>query len=336
MSDTDTPLLEVRDLSLSVKTDSGQAQILDYVDFSISKGEILGIVGESGCGKSTLMRTVLGLPPRQAIIKSGRILFRGEDLLAMSPKDVARRIRGRAIGFIPQDPFMSFNPTFRIGKQMLEILRWSGLPDEPEGTKWDAHTRARHRERLVEILRAVQIPDPEQALERYPHQFSGGQRQRILIAGALAARPDLVLADEPTTALDVTTQMQILRLLQELAERFEVAMMFVTHDFGVVAQICDRVSVMYAGQTVETGTTTDIISAPTHPYTEMLMACHPERSDDIVGIPGHVSSPLAPPSGCRFHPRCSVAQTRCAQARPVFSGTAGQHRVACFVRGGTS
>ncbi len=327
------PILEVRDLSLSVRTDAGVAHILDHVDFSLMKGEVLGIVGESGCGKSTLIRTVLGLPPRNARIGSGEILFRGENLLALPARQVAARIRGRAIGFIPQDPFLSFNPTFTIGKQMLEILRWSGLPDEPEGTKWDRQTRDRHRTRLVEVLRAVQIPDPEEALTRYPHEFSGGQRQRILIAGALAARPDVVLADEPTTALDVTTQMQILKLLEELARQFDVAMLFVTHDFGVVAQICDRVSVMYAGQTVETGTALEIIDAPKHPYTEMLMACHPERSDALVGIPGQVSSPIDPPSGCRFAPRCPFVESRCTASRPPLAGPAGGRRIACAVRG---
>ena len=321
------PVLEVRDLSLSVRTDAGRARILDHVDFSIRPGEVFGVVGESGCGKSTLIRTVLGLPPKGASVDSGRILFRGEDLLASG-----RRVRSGAIGFIPQDPFQSFNPTFTVGKQMLEILRWSGLPDDPEGASGSRAARRRHRERLIEVLAAVQIPDPAEALDRHPHQFSGGQRQRILIAGALAARPALVLADEPTTALDVTTQMQILTLLQELAADHDVAMMFVTHDFGVVAQICDRVSVMYAGQTVETGSAADIVGDPRHPYTERLIACHPERSSAMEGIPGQVASPLAPPSGCRFHPRCDLARPDCREARPPLRRTGGARRLACVVR----
>ena len=326
------PVLEVRDLSLSVRTDAGRAQILDHVDFAIQPGEVFGVVGESGCGKSTLIRTVLGLPPKDSTIDTGRILFQGDDLLALSARQAARRIRGGAIGFIPQDPFQSFNPTFTVGKQMLEILRWTGLPDDPGGRTRTRAARRRHRDRLIEVLSAVQIPDPAEALSRYPHQFSGGQRQRILIAGALAAQPALVLADEPTTALDVTTQMQILTLLRGLAADYGVAMMFVTHDFGVVAQICDRVSVMYAGQTVETGTTADIIDRPRHPYTERLIACHPERSAAIEGIPGQVASPLAPPPGCRFHPRCGLALPACRAARPPLEGTDGAHRVACVVR----
>ena len=329
---TSDDILTVRDLSLSVRTDDGVAQILDFVDFSLARGEVLGIVGESGCGKSTLVRAILGLPPKDATIDTGQILFRGEDLLAMPAREVARKIRGRAIGFVPQDPFLAFNPVFTIGKQMLEILRWSGIPGDPSDVKWNAETRKRHRTRLIETLRAVQIPDPEEALDRYPHQFSGGQRQRILIAGALAARPDLILADEPTTALDVTTQMQIIKLLETLVKDFDVAMLFITHDFGVVAQICDRVSVMYAGQTVETARTADIIDKPLHPYSEMLMRCHPEKSSDIVGIPGQVSSPLSPPSGCRFHPRCPLAVADCAANRPPLERGSANHSLSCFVR----
>lgn len=329
----DKPILEVRNLSVSVRTDNGVARILDHVDFSISKGEVLGVVGESGCGKSTLLRCILGLPPKGASIDTGQIMFRSQNLLTMPPKEVARKIRGRAIGFIPQDPFQSFNPLFTVGKQMLEILRWSGLKDQSPDARYDREMRRRHKERFIEILRAVQIPDPEAALSRYPHEFSGGQRQRILIAGALASQPDLVLADEPTTALDVTTQMQILKLLQSLAKQFDVGMLFITHDFGVVAQICDRVSVMYSGQTVETSTASGIIDNPAHPYTEMLMRCHPERSSEIVGIPGQVSSPLDPPPGCRFNPRCPVAQDVCSQSRPHLRGKFGGHRLACHVRG---
>jgi oligopeptide/dipeptide ABC transporter ATP-binding protein len=179
----------------------------------------------------------------------------------------------------------------------------------------------------------VQIPDPEAALDRYPHQFSGGQRQRLLIAGALACRPRLVVADEPTSALDVTTQLQILRLLRALASRFGVSMLFVTHDFGVVAQLCDEVMVMYAGQSVEAGRTAEILDRPRHPYTQMLIACHPDRSADLAGIPGVVASPLAPPPGCRFHPRCPSVRPDCARARPAPVADAGGHAVRCVLHG---
>jgi ABC-type dipeptide/oligopeptide/nickel transport system ATPase component len=251
----DDRVLTVEGLRVTIPTDDGTAHILDHVDLAIPRGRIVGVVGESGCGKSTLARAVLGILPRDARVESGRILLDGEDLLALDQRALTGRIRGKEIGFIPQDPYLALNPTFRVGTQLLEILRWHGGPGG----------RAAHRARLLELLRAVQIPDPEIALDRYPHQFSGGQRQRLLIAGALACRPKLVIADEPTTALDVTTQLQILRLLRDLATDFGVSMLFVTHDFGVVAQLCDEVMVMYAGQSVEAGTTADIIERPRHP-----------------------------------------------------------------------
>jgi oligopeptide/dipeptide ABC transporter ATP-binding protein len=320
----------VRDLRVSVTGDEGVARILDFIDLSVKRGEVLGVVGESGCGKSTLLKAVLGLLPQGAVVESGQILFRDRDILKLSSAEIARSIRGRAMGFIPQDPFQSFNPVFTVGRQMMEILRWSGLPGEPEGTRWNRATRTRARARMIEVLRAVQIPDPEQALDRYPHQFSGGQRQRILIAGALAARPEVILADEPTTALDVTTQMQILKLLRQLAREFDVGMLFVSHDFGAVAQLCDRISVMYAGQTVETGPSAEVIKKPEHPYTRALIACHPDRDGELLGIPGQVGSPLDPPPGCRFHPRCTVAEAVCSQDRPDYRRIGPMRRVACI------
>ena len=323
------PLLKVQGLKISVRGDEGEAQILDFVDLEVDRGQILGVVGESGCGKSTLMKAILGLLPRGSEVVAGQILFKGEDILRLSPAEVARRIRGRAMSFIPQDPFQSFNPVFTVGRQMMEILRWSGLPGEPERGRWTSSTRARARARLVEVLRAVQIPDPEAALDRYPHQFSGGQRQRVLIAGALAARPELILADEPTTALDVTTQMQILKLLRQLAHEFDVGMLFVSHDFGAVAQLCDGVSVMYSGQTVESGPAAEVIRAPQHPYSRALLACHPDREGVLEGIPGQVGSPLAPPAGCRFHPRCPEAVDACHRARPDWLRTGPGRHVAC-------
>ncbi len=324
------PLLGVHDLRISVRGDEGTARILDFVDLSLSQGEVLGVVGESGCGKSTLLKAILGLLPRGANVESGRIQFRERDILKLSSAQMARGIRGRAIGFIPQDPFQSFNPVFTVGRQMMEILRWSGLPGEPPNARWTRAVRERARGRILEVFKAVQLPDPELALNRYPHQFSGGQRQRILIAGALAARPEVILADEPTTALDVTTQMQILKLLRQLAREFEVGMLFVSHDFGAVAQLCDRVSVMYAGQTVETGPAAELIPRPEHPYSRALLACHPDRDGDLVGIPGQVGSPLDPPPGCRFHPRCNIAEASCRVARPDYRQTGPGRKVACI------
>jgi len=326
------PILSVEGLTVSVGTDEGKARILDNASLSLVPGSIHGIVGESGCGKSTLIKTVLGLLPRRGQAEAGRILFEGRDLLPLPRTTMVKEVRGRAIGFIPQDPFQALNPVFRVGDQMLEVLRWHGMPGEaPPSGRMDRARRARYVAHLVSLLRAVQLPDPEAALERYPHQFSGGQRQRLLIAAALACGPKVILADEPTTALDVTTQLQILKLLRQIAAERELSMVFVTHDFGVVAQLCDTVTVMYAGQTVESGPVRGVLHHPLHPYSRMLLACHPDRAAELAGIPGAVPSPLRPPPGCRFHPRCPEARPACSAARPPVVEKLPAHAVACVL-----
>ncbi len=306
------PTLRVQGLKISIRTDDGQARILDDIGFSLEPGRILGVVGESGCGKSTLIRAIMGILPKGASVDGGEIWFEGENLLAFSEAELNAGVRSSRIGFIPQDPLLALNPVFKVGTQMLEVMRWHA-PDD--GTKGSARHKA-HVARLVHLLRRMQVPDPENALERYPHQFSGGQRQRLLIAAALACAPGLVIADEPTTALDVTTQHQILLLLRELVAEFGISMLFVTHDFGVVAELCDDLCVIYAGQTVEAGTVQSILDAPAHPYTKALLACHPDRATSFVGIPGTVPSPLARPEGCLFAARCLDAQAKCLTARP--------------------
>jgi len=331
MTATDAALT-VENLRISVPTDEGPARILDHVDFTLPRGHVLGIAGESGCGKSTLIKSILGILPRHAQVDAGRIVFRGEDLLSLSRAQMRRRIRGSGIGFIPQDPYLALNPVFKVGTQLMEILRWNGMPGEAPGGRMTRGRARAFKAHLVDLLRKVQVPDPEDALERYPHQFSGGQRQRLLIAAALASHPELILADEPTTALDVTTQMQILKLLKELVDETGASMLFVTHDFGVLAQVCDAVSVMYAGQTIETGQAGAIIGAPLHPYSRRLIGCHPERSETIAGIPGQVPSPLDPPPGCRFNPRCDQAMPACSAARPPLAVPPnGENRVACVL-----
>jgi oligopeptide/dipeptide ABC transporter ATP-binding protein len=322
-----TPLLDIRDLRLSIKTDEGTARILDHVALTLAPGRILGVVGESGCGKSTLVRAVLGILPRATAVEAGEILFEGENLLQLAERELARRVRGGRIGFIPQDPYLALNPVFTIGSQLLAVMRQHA--PAPAGRLRGRALMGHHRARLIELLRRVHIPEPEAVLERYPHQFSGGQRQRIMIAGALACSPRLLIADEPTTAIDVTTQLQILRLLRSLAGEFGLAMLFVTHDLGIVAQLCDEITIMYAGQTVESGPTDAVLAQPHHPYTRALIACHPDRANSFVGIPGLVPSPINPPSGCRFSPRCPDAIDYCRRRAPQLIASAARHLVNC-------
>lgn len=322
MLKTADPVLEIRDLSVSVGTDEGEAQILDSASLALMPGSIHGVVGESGCGKSTLLRAILGILPKRGRPTAGKILLGDRNLLDLSAGTLQTEVRGRAIGFIPQDPFQALNPVFRVGTQLLETMRAPGDKSQ---------ARKDQKGHIVSLLKAVQLPDAEHALGRYPHQFSGGQRQRLLIAASLAASPGIILADEPTTALDVTTQLQILKLLRGLAAERGLSMLFVTHDFGVVAQLCDTVTVMYAGQTVESGPVARVLKAPLHPYTQMLLACHPERAAELVGIPGAVPSPLRPPSGCRFNPRCPSAQPQCSAAHPRRTEPEAGHTVRCVL-----
>ena len=322
MLEKPAPVLDIRDLSVSVGTDEGEARILDHAGLALMPGSIHGVVGESGCGKSTLIRAILGILPKRGRATGGSIMLGERNLLDLPAEALQKDVRGRAIGFIPQDPFQSLNPVFRVGTQLLETIRSSGDRKSARKAK---------REHVISLLKAVQLPDAEHALDRYPHQFSGGQRQRLLIAAALAAAPGIILADEPTTALDVTTQLQILKLLRGLAIERGLSMLFVTHDFGVVAQLCDTVTVMYAGQTVESGPVAQVLAAPFHPYTQMLLACHPERADELAGIPGAVPSPLRPPSGCRFHPRCPSARAECSAGQPPRVAPQPGHAVRCVL-----
>jgi len=327
-----TPVLSVRGLKVSIRTDEGMAEILDDVGLELERGRILGVVGESGCGKSTLIRAIMGILPRGATVDRGEVWFEGENLLAFSEAELNDQVRSSRIGFIPQDPLLALNPVFKVGSQMLEVMRWHAPDAKDPGGKRGGERRKAHVARLVSLLRRMQVPDPETALERYPHQFSGGQRQRLLIAAALACAPGLVIADEPTTALDVTTQHQILLLLRELVAEFGISLLFVTHDFGVVAELCDDLCVIYAGQTVEKGAVQAILEAPSHPYTRALLACHPDRATTFLGIPGSVPSPLARPAGCLFAPRCADVRPLCRTVRPpqALAGSGAEVRCVQF------
>jgi len=331
-----TELLSVRGLRVDFVTDRGVAQVLDGVNLDVGPGEVVGLVGESGCGKTTLARAILGiLPPGAARIRGGEVRYKGQDLLRADPGVVNDRVRGRAITFIPQDPFTSFSPVFPLQTQIMDLMKWKS----PRADNGDAapspfrrYPRERYRadrEAVLDTLRAVQIPEPARALRRLPHEFSGGQRQRLMIAMALLPRPDLIIADEPTTALDVTIQAQILRLLRALVKERGVSVLFTTHDLGTAHEICDRIVVMYAGQEMEAAPTDAFFARPAHPYTRRLLASVPSPDREIRDIPGEVPSLIGPPPGCRFHPRCDSATAECRTVRPEPRTLAAAHGVCC-------
>lgn len=315
-------LLEVRNLKTYFETEDGTVPAVDGVDFWLDKGTTLGIVGESGCGKSVTSLSIMGLipnPPGKVV--EGEILFEGEDLLKKSEAEM-RRIRGNEISMIFQEPMTSLNPVFTIGNQIMEaIILHQKL------SKADARAKA------IEMLRLVGIPSPEKRIDEYPHQLSGGMRQRVMIAMALSCNPKLLIADEPTTALDVTIQAQILDLMRKLRDELGTAIMLITHDLGVVAELCEQVVVMYAGKIVERGDVKTIFARPTHPYTLGLLGSIPKLNSDqrrLQAIPGVVPNPAFMPKGCRFHPRCKYAVEQCKLAQPTLTDLGNGHEVACW------
>ena len=314
-------LLTVNNLTVHFYTDRGVVKALDGADLRIGKGEIVGLIGESGCGKTTMARSVLRVLPPGGRIVNGTIFFKEKDLLAMKEEKLNTSVRGKMITLVPQDPFNSFNPVFSVGTQIRDILKWKG---EKRGK------RKMDEEGIWEMLTQVQIPSPGSQLKKYPYQFSGGQRQRLMIAMALLPSPDLVIADEPTTALDVTVEAQILRLMTGLVRGREISVLFITHDLGVASEVCERIVVMYAGQDMEDGPAETLFSDPRHPYTSELLESLPNPKGSIRDIPGEVPSLIHPPGGCRFHPRCSCATESCSKERPDKVEIAPQHWVRCF------
>jgi oligopeptide/dipeptide ABC transporter ATP-binding protein len=315
-------LLDVQDLRTSFHTEAGVARAVDGVSFGVDRGEVLGVVGESGCGKSVTALSIMRLVQEPGRIEGGsRILLKGRDLTGLTEREM-RDIRGNDISMIFQEPMTSLNPVYPVGDQIAESLRLHrGMGRRPA------------RARAVELLRLVGIPLPEQRVDEYPHQLSGGMRQRVMIAMALANEPDLLIADEPTTALDVTIQAQILELLLELRERLGMGIILITHDLGVVAEVCDRVVVMYAGQVVEEGPVGAIFTAPGHPYTQGLLAAVPrpdQRGGQLAVIPGTVPPPTRWPHGCRFRGRCPYAWELCHEQPALLVASADQ-RARCWL-----
>jgi oligopeptide/dipeptide ABC transporter ATP-binding protein len=314
-------VLEVEGLSVGFRNGSGYTTVLRDVNFSVKPSEIFGLVGESGCGKSTMIRSIIGLLPRGASVLGGSIRLGGEDLLALSP-GASRERRGRQIGMVFQNPLSALNPLITISRQITEAI--------------ECHyslSSAELRKRMIAAMRMVHLPDPERLAKLYPHQLSGGQRQRVALAIALSLSPRLLLADEPTTALDVTVQHQILELMKALRDETGASAILVTHDLGVVAQTCQRLAVMYAGRIVETGSVESVFAAPRHPYTRGLLGALPHyfpRGAPLAVIPGQPPSQGAIEPGCPFAPRCRYARPECAAEIPILP--AGDRHVSACIR----
>jgi len=315
-------ILEVKDLSTWFYTEEGIVKALEKVSFSIGQGEILGIVGETGCGKSVTSRSIMGLIPQPpGKIVEGQVLFQGRDLLTL-PDDEMRSVRGCDMAMIFQDPMSSLNPVLKVGFQVEEAIKAHGSVSDTEA-----------RSRALEMFRKVNIPDPEKSLGRYPHQFSGGMKQRVMIAMALCCNPKLLIADEPTTALDVSIQAQILSLIKALQRDFGSSIMLISHDLGVIATMAQKVAVMYAGSIIEYGTVNDIFDSPLHPYTKGLIGAIPRLDRDqerLDVIKGSLPNLIHLPEGCKFRERCPMAEPICATARPPRIIDDKGHEVACY------
>jgi peptide/nickel transport system ATP-binding protein len=315
------PLLAVSGLTTRFDTAAGPATAVNGVSFDLHRGETLGLVGESGSGKSVTALSIVRLVPPPGVIVSGRVRFQGRDLATITEDDM-RAVRGAGIGFVFQEPMAALNPTMRVGDHIAEALRVHGLA-----------TRGAARQRAIALLRAVRIVDAERRVDDYPHQLSGGMRQRVMLAIALACNPPLLIADEPTTALDVTVQAQVLDLLRELKQAFGISLLLITHDLGVIAETADRVAVMYAGRIVEQGPVRAILRSPAHPYTSGLLASIPggTAGGRLHAIDGTVPSLTALPPGCAFAPRCPHRMPQCDAAFPDETRTGPDHLVRCHL-----
>jgi oligopeptide/dipeptide ABC transporter ATP-binding protein len=315
------PLLNIEDLRVYFYRPEGVLKAVDGLSYKLYRGEVLGIVGESGSGKSVSVLSILKLLPTNGKIESGSIIFDGKNILNLS-KEELRDLRGKDIGIVFQDPMSSLNPVITIGQQVMEPLLWHNLCSKSEAY-----------ERAKEMLGMVGIPLPEERMKEYPFQFSGGMRQRVMIALALICRPKLLIADEPTTSLDVTIQAQIIRLLKRMKKEFGMSVILITHNLALTTNFCDRLIIMYAGNMMETGKTKDILYNPAHPYTKSLLDAVPdiEVEKDLVPIPGSIPSLIDPPNGCRFHPRCPLAMDICKEEVPPLFNIDTDHYSACWL-----
>jgi len=320
------PLLTIQNLHVGFDIYGGHLKVLDGVNFAVGKGEKVGLVGETGCGKTTTMKSVMRiLPMPPGKITDGEIVYKGRDLLRVNLKKVWG-VKGKGISMIFQDPTAALNPVFTIGRQLMDVVKYS------RDTGKD-HSGGNIRERAIRALKDVAMPDPERILSNYPIQLSGGMRQRICIAMALVTGSELLIADEPTTSLDVTIQDQVLRLLGNLVEEKGNSTIFITHSLGIVREWTNRVYVMYAGSMVEAAPTKELFSKPLHPYTQGLMKAVPKLTGEGIaeGVTGRIPNYLTPPSGCRFHPRCPHVMPICKEKRPPFFDVGNTHQVACFL-----
>ncbi len=326
---TTEKVVDVKDLHISFRTFKGYPHVLNGVNVHVNKKERISIVGETGCGKTTTVNAIAQILARQARIDKGEIYFKGKDVLTMPQKEL-KRVRAENVSIIFQDPIASLNPVFTIGQQLKEVIRYSGI----EG----AGDKKVQEEKAISALKETSLPDPERIMDSYPFQLSGGMRQRICIAMSLATPRDLVMADEPTTNLDVTIQDQVLKTLRQRVEEKESALILITHSLGVAREMADRIYVMYAGNMVETASSKEIFKECLHPYTKGLMSCIPKLAGGGIaeGIPGHIPNYLDPPEGCRFAPRCPYASSRCNEAQPPMFEAAPEHYVACYLYEGKS
>ena len=321
MKDTTQALLHIENLKTVISSKDGKLVPVDGVDITIPKGKTVGIVGESGCGKSMTAMSVMGLLPNTTHIEEGKILFQDMDLTKLNPKEL-RKITGDKISIIFQEPMTSLNPVIQVGKQVREAILLHEKVSKEEA-----------KQRVIEIFRQVGIPEPERRYNAYPHQLSGGLRQRVMIGMAMVCNPDLLIADEPTTALDVTIEAQILHLMRQLQKDKGTSIMMITHNLGVVAEICDQVYVMYAGKVVESAEVHELFQNPKHPYTQGLLGALPKMDSRqrLNSIDGMVPTLKDMPTGCRFAPRCPMATQRCREEQPALMDVAAEHQVRCFM-----